>query len=97
MTSKLSMISSDEDDFGFTFSDGSDLVSDAVAPHIETSEELISRLQLMYNSIIPLLANLKSNPDQDYIKWPDREKKVVAFKNKLDKIGGDYIKAKEKW
>lgn len=95
MTNKLSMISSDDEDFGFSFSDGTEQVSEAVAPHIEENELLTQKLQLMYDAIIPLLKNLNSNPTQEYIKWPDRTKKIATFKNKLDKIGGDFIRTKD--
>ena len=94
MTSKPSITSFD-DDFGFTFADEEELASVAAAPHIESKEELTKKLQQMYDAIIPLLKNLNANPGQEYIKWPDRTKKIVAFKNKLDKIGGEHIKAKD--
>jgi hypothetical protein len=90
MTNKPSIASFD-DDFGFTFADEQELTS----PHIEGKEELTKKLQLMYDAIIPLLKNLNANPTQEYIKWPDRTKKIVTFKNKLDKIGGEHIKVKD--
>lgn len=94
MTNKHS-ITSFEDDFGFTFADEQEISSVTAAPLIENNEELTQRLQQMYDAIIPLLKNLNANPTQEYIKWPDRTKKIVAFKSKLDKIGGGHIKVKE--
>ena len=70
-----------EDDFGFTFSNGDD--------HVLVNEELTSQLQLLYNAIIPLLKNLKANPNQDTIVWPGRIEKIDNFKTKIDKIVGD--------
>lgn len=89
MTNKLS-ISSSDDDFGFTFADETQITETVV----QQTETLNERLQLMYDSIIPLLKNLNSNPDQEYIKWPNRTEKIKKFKNKLDTIGGDFIKTK---
>lgn len=40
----------------------------------------------MYNAIMPLLTNLKMNPDKPTIVWPDREKKIDLFIKKLDNI-----------
>ncbi len=93
MTSKpLTVFSDEEDDFGFTFADDMDIAAPVIA---ENTEALTQKLQLMYNAILPLLKNLKANPQQEYIKWPDRVKKVDAFKAKLDKIGGENIKTKD--
>jgi hypothetical protein len=90
MTNKPSTVSFDND-FGFSFASEEELTT----PHLESNEELTIKLQMMYDAIIPLLKNLNANPTQEYIKWPDRTKKIVAFKNKLDKIGGEHIKVKE--
>lgn len=76
-----------EDDFGFTFSDG-----DA---HVLVNEELTSQLQQLYNAIIPLLKNLKANPKQDTIVWPNRIEKIDSFKTKIDSIVGDSITKKK--
>ena len=92
MTNKTS-ISSFDDDFGFTFATEADIVQEA--GFVNETEELTSRLQRMYDSILPLLKNLSKNPDQDFIKWPNRTTKIQEFKNKLDAIGGEFIKTKE--
>jgi hypothetical protein len=87
MTRTPSMLFSEEDDFGFSFSDQTE--------EIKNNEELANRLQMMYDAIIPLLKNLNKNPDQEYIKWPNRIEKVSQFKQKLDQIGGDFVKVKK--
>jgi len=42
-----------------------------------------SKAERMYNMIIPLLVNLKQNPDKDYIHWPNRSEKIEEFQEKL--------------
>jgi hypothetical protein len=36
--------------------------------------------------MIPLLNNLKMNPEKDYILWPNRLAKVEEFEDHLQKI-----------
>jgi hypothetical protein len=71
-------------DFGFTVVDESEL---DISKNFENQvmEEQV-KLQEMYNAIMPLLKNLKSNPDKDYIKWPNRVGKIEAFEKHLIKI-----------
>ena len=76
-----------EDDFGFTFSNGEE--------HILAKDELTSQLQELYNAIIPLLKNLKANPKQDTIVWPNRVEKIDNFKTKIDNIVGNSISRKK--
>lgn len=80
------MIESD-DDFGFTFSNGEEIIL--------AKDELTSQLQQLYNAIIPLLKNLKANPTQDTIIWPNRQEKIDGFKQKIDSIVGDSITKKK--
>lgn len=87
MTTTPSMLFSEEDDFGFIFSDQTEAKKE--------TEDVATRLQMMYDAIIPLLKNLNKNPDQEYIKWPNRIEKVQQFKQKLDQIGGEHIKVKK--
>ena len=70
---------SDLFDFGFTAVNEDELSA-------VTVEELQSRLEKLYKAMIPLLNNLKKNPDKDYILWPDRLKKVEEFESHLRKI-----------
>jgi hypothetical protein len=38
------------------------------------------------NAILPLLNNLKSNPEKEYILWPNRLTKVEEFESQLLRI-----------
>lgn len=82
-----------EDDFGFTFTTEEQMFREGGL--VDEKDELTTRLQKMYDAIIPLLNNLNRNPDQEIIKWPNRTKKINDFKVKLDNIGGMFIKTKE--
>lgn len=78
-------------DFGFTAVDEDELqsVQDAqkavgdVAVEAKTAQEKLDKL---YNAVIPLLNNLKKNPEKDYILWPNRLEKVEAFEDHLQGI-----------
>lgn len=97
MTSKLSIASFDDDDFGFTIIDEKELTSIAEEEketHQTEIEMLTTKLQQMYDAVLPLLKNLNANSDKDIIKWPNRSQKISQFKTKLDNIGGNYIKKK---
>lgn len=76
-----------DDDFGFTIVDQTELTSG--------QDALTSQLQQLYNAIIPLLKNLKADPDKDTIVWPNRTVKIDEFKTKIDKIVGDAITRKK--
>jgi len=84
-------MSDDIFDFGFTAVDEAELESvqkattqlDQVVAGAETTQEKLDKL---YNAIIPLLNNLKKNPEKEYILWPDRLAKVEAFESHLQKI-----------
>lgn len=67
----------EEDDFGFTTMDEVEIK----AGEIDNYEKLLGLRKM----IMPLLNNLKKNPEQEYIKWPDREKKIDQFIKKMDK------------
>jgi hypothetical protein len=60
----------DDFDFGFTHEP-------------DTRENDKSKAQEMYDMIMPLLTNLKMNPDKPNIHWPDRVKKIDIFAEKL--------------
>lgn len=72
-----------EHDFGFTFVDGEEVNM--------AKNGLTSQLQELYDSIIPLLKNLRANPEKDTIVWPNRKEKIDQFKTKIDKIVGDSV------
>lgn len=81
----------DDFDFGFTAVDEDEL--EAVQKLAQTSEvasnaaqQLETKLDKLYNAIIPLLTNLKKNPEKDYIYWPKRTAKIEQFEAVIQKI-----------
>ena len=73
-------------DFGFTAVDESELeavqkLSTEASSVAATSAEMEDKLNKLYNAILPLLSNLKANPEKDYIYWPNRTEKVEAFED----------------
>jgi predicted transcriptional regulator len=81
-------------DFGFTAVDESELnvfqeaqqkVEETTQAAVETQE----KIDELYNAIQPLLNNLKSNPEREYILWPNRLKKIEEFETYLQ---GIYMK-----
>jgi hypothetical protein len=84
-------MSDDMFDFGFTAVDENELEAvQKVAAKAETlgAEKLNTqdKIDRLYNAMIPLLNNLKKNPEKEYILWPDRLTKVEAFEDHLTKI-----------
>jgi|TARA_R100000030_G_scaffold56218_1_gene42313 hypothetical protein len=78
-------------DFGFTAVDESELeaVQKATTQATEvasTADAVQAKLDKLYNSITPLLNNLKANPEKEYILWPNRVEKVEQFEEILSKI-----------
>jgi len=78
-------------DFGFTAVDESELEAvQKTAAKLESSDsesaELEAKLNKLYNAILPLLSNLKMNPEKDYILWPNRVEKVEQFEDMIQEI-----------
>jgi hypothetical protein len=78
-------------DFGFTAVDEAELEAVQQATSQATTvassnEHLQAKIDSLYNSIIPLLTNLKKNPEKEYILWPNRLAKVEEFETHLQKI-----------
>ena len=78
-------------DFGFTTVDEGELkVVESSKSQVEQLEQQLklvdARTTLLYDSIIPLLDNLRKNPEKDYIYWPNRVSKIDAFETKLSNI-----------
>ena len=71
-------------DFGFTAVTEEEL--DAVKTATASAGNESAKLDNLYNAIIPLLNNLKKNPEKDYILWPNRLEKVEQFETMLTKI-----------
>tara|TARA_B100001093_G_scaffold401525_1_gene389167 strand:+ start:4928 stop:5191 length:264 start_codon:yes stop_codon:yes gene_type:complete len=78
-------------DFGFTAVDENELeavqkvateASSASASAAETEEKLNN----LYNAILPLLSNLKKNPEKEYILWPNRVEKIEQFEDLITGI-----------
>ena len=78
-------------DFGFSFIDDEIEEVKETASKLETAkaedqaaiQDLQERLNRLYNSITPFLDNLCKNPEKSTIYWPDRVKKIEAYKDKL--------------
>lgn len=85
-------------DFGFTAVDEHELeavqkeqqklaeVGSEAARAAASANEYQDKLDKLYNAIIPLLNNLKANPEKEYILWPNRLSKVEAFETHLTDI-----------
>ena len=78
-------------DFGFTAVDEEELSSvqeatDAARVVEQQAQTTQQRLDRLYNAVIPLLNNLKKNPEKEYILWPNRLTKVEEFETHLQKI-----------
>ena len=71
-------------DFGFTAVDEEELESYQKVSSVASSTQ--DKVDKLYNAIIPLLNNLKANPEKDYILWPSRLQKVEEFEDHLRKI-----------
>jgi len=82
---------SDIFDFGFTAVDEEELSAvQQTAALANDAEQLATttqqRLDNLYNAIVPLLNNLKKNPEKEYILWPNRLEKVEEFETHLQNI-----------
>lgn len=74
-------------DFGFTAMDADELDVVQQAKQVVTEAEGTSeKLNNLYNAILPLLNNLKMNPEKDYIYWPNRTAKIEQFEDKIANI-----------
>ena len=79
---------SDIFDFGFTAVDEEELevIQEASASAEQADAEkaeVEQRLAKLHKAILPLLDNLKKNPEKDYIHWPDRVGKIESFESVL--------------
>jgi len=76
----------DKFDFGFTAVDENELeavqkLTTEASKVSASAEQNEDKLNNLYNAILPLLSNLKANPEKDYIYWPKRTEKVEAFED----------------
>jgi len=74
-------------DFGFTAVDESELEAfQQLETVTDTVDETQTRLDNLYNAIQPLLTNLKTNPEKEYILWPNRLEKIEEFETYIQNI-----------
>lgn len=78
-------------DFGFTAVDENELevvqqASTTAQSATQSVEVLENKVNDLYNAILPLLTNLKQNPEKEYIHWPNRVKKVEEFETYISNI-----------
>lgn len=78
-------------DFGFTAVDENELeavqkVTTEASSASASLQETEEKLNKLYNSILPLLTNLKKNPEKEYILWPNRVEKIEQFEDLISGI-----------
>lgn len=74
-------------DFGFTAVNEDELESvQKLSSQVEEATSLEQKTQKLYESIQPLLTQLKQNPEKDYIYWPNRVGKIEQFEDHLRSI-----------
>jgi hypothetical protein len=81
----------DEFDFGFSLVDENELdaVQQAQKVVSSTTKEAMAaatKIDKLYNMVMPLLNNLSTNPEKEYIYWPNRIEKIEAFRDKLRQV-----------
>ena len=88
------MVDTPEDDFSMDFDFGFTSEDELKAGELELQDQLGTtqvKLEGLRKMIMPLLLNLKKNPDKDIIKWSgvERVKQIDTFIKKMDA----YIKS----
>ena len=74
-------------DFGFTAVNEDELEAvQQLSTQAEEATTLEERVNKLYNSITPLLNQLKANPSKEYIYWPNRVDKIEQFEDHLYKV-----------
>lgn len=79
-------------DFGFSTVSEAELkanehfLQDAVTQTAQLHSDAEERFEKLYKLIMPLLNNLKANPEKDYILWPNRVEKIDEFIEKIDDL-----------
>jgi len=75
------------EDFGFSAVNESELdIAKQASSATSTASENEEKLKKLHNAIKPLLANLKQNPDKEYILWPNRVAVIEKFESHLADI-----------
>ena len=88
------MVDTPEDDFSMDFDFGFTSEDELKAGELELQDQLGTtqvKLEGLRKMIMPLLLNLKKNPDKDIIRWAgtERIKQIDSFIKKMD----TYIKS----
>jgi len=78
-------------DFGFTAVDENELeavqkVTSEASSASADAYQAEEKLNKLYNAILPLLSNLKKNPEKEYILWPNRVEKIEQFEDLITGI-----------
>lgn len=74
-------------DFGFTAVDETELEAfQQLESVVSEADDVQTRLDNLYNAILPLLTNLKKNPEKEYILWPNRLDKIEEFESYIQNI-----------
>ena len=78
-------------DFGFTAVDEDELdavqkVQKSAEANSVAVEKLEDKVNKIYNAVLPLLTNLKKNPEKEYILWPNRVEKIEQFEDLISGI-----------
>jgi hypothetical protein len=78
-------------DFGFTAVDENELeavqkVTSEASSASADAYQAEEKLNKLYNAILPLLSNLKKNPEKEYILWPNRVEKIEQFEDLITEI-----------
>lgn len=78
-------------DFGFTAVDEDELnavqeLAQQATVTEQTAKNMEEKVNKIYNAILPLLTNLKKNPEKEYIYWPKRTEKIEQFEDVLKAI-----------
>jgi hypothetical protein len=88
-------------DFGFSVVDEQELAavtevkaeadaaSSTAAEWQAQADEWKQKAESLYDAVIPLLSNLQSNEDKEYIYWPNRSVKIDQFKLRLQQLLND--------
>ena len=76
----------EEDAFDFGFTAVHELELESVQAAANSNVVAQNKLEKMYKAILPLLDNLKKNPEKDYIFWPQRMDKIEKFEQMIEEI-----------
>lgn len=86
----------DNFDFGFSFATEEELsqpkvqtVQTELDDVAQTKEKLEKKIQTLEKMIMPLLENLKKDPDKEYVKWPNRTEQINKFIQSIQKVIND--------